>query len=48
MSFSPFDFDVVSGPPEPRNAPKEQPRPRPPSGREPQAGAPPAEPAPAK
>ena len=27
MSFSSFDFDVVSGPPEPREAPKERPRP---------------------
>jgi hypothetical protein len=47
MSSSPFDFDVVTGPPEPRDEPKAPPRPVS-GGQEPQAGAPPAEPMPAK
>ena len=49
MKFSPFDFDVVSGSPEPREAPKE--RPRPDGAHEPVEQAPPAgaeEPAAAK
>jgi hypothetical protein len=50
VKFSPFDFDVVSGPPEPREAPKEPARPAV-GARKPVEQAPPAgteEPASAK
>ncbi len=46
MNSSPFDFDVVTGPPEPRDEPKAAARPA--GGLGPQAGAPPADPIPSK
>ncbi|HUC16563.1 MAG TPA: hypothetical protein VMA37_02625 [Acetobacteraceae bacterium] len=46
MNSSPFDFDVVTGPPAPREQPKAPSRPE--STREPQTGTPPGEPAPSK
>ena len=45
MKFSPFDFDVVSGPPEPR---EETPRPAAPAGADKKEGATEPVPEPAK
>ncbi len=46
MSFSPFDFDVVTGPALPREEPKEPPRPT--GTPKPEEGALPPSPAPSK